>query len=452
MNKRRFVVIGGDAAGMSAASLAKRRMPDLEIEAYEMGDFTSYGACGMPYYVSGEVGKLEDLVVVTPEEFREKRGINVFMRHRVEKINPSAKTIEVRNLETDEHKEAGFDDLLIATGAEPVIPPGLDINLPGVYHLRTLHDADGIKKYIQENSIKEGLVVGTGYIGMEMAEALAQAGLDVTVVGRRPKVMPLFEDEIRDEVEKELLRKNVNLISGVEAAGVERQGSRLLLSLSDGRTISTDLIVVGAGVKPRSSLAVEAGIKVGVKKAVSVDRNQRTSHDNIWSAGDCCEVYHSLLTRNAYIPLALGANRQGRIVGHNISGSPVEFPGVLGTTICKVFDLTVARTGLGLKEARDEGFDAVTIDITSRSRPHYYPGSAPIKTVLVVERGSRKLWGAQMTGVDGVAHRINTWATALAAGMSLEQIHGLDLAYAPPYSPVWDPVLISSEIAMKKLK
>jgi NADPH-dependent 2,4-dienoyl-CoA reductase/sulfur reductase-like enzyme len=451
MSGPKIVVIGADAAGMSAASLAKRRRPELQIEAFEMGRHTSYGACGIPYYVAGLIPDLNDLVVVTPKEFEEKRGIRVHMRTRVDRIHPDAQTIEATDLETGRRVEAGYDELVISTGAEPIVPPGIDPNLDGVFTLRGLPDAAGITEYIADHGAKHGLVVGTGYIGMEMAEALRAAGLDVTVVGRRPRVMPGYEPEIADLVEKELIHQGVTLRTGVEAAQVQRNG-RLNVTMTDGSSLSTDIVVVGAGVRPRSQLAEEAGLKVGVKKAVAVDRRQRTSHEHIWSAGDCAEVFHYLTGKNAYIPLALGANRQGRIVGLNLSGSPAEFPGVVGSAICKVFNLAAARTGLNMAEAQSMGLDVSKVVVASRSRPHYYPGSAPIVSVLIVEKKTKKVWGAQMAGEDGVGQRINTWAAVLYAGFNLDQVYAMDLAYAPPFSPVWDPVLQASEVALKQVK
>ncbi|MBU2551542.1 MAG: FAD-dependent oxidoreductase [Proteobacteria bacterium] len=453
MKAERFVVIGGDAAGMSAASLVKRRRPEIEVEAYEMGGYTSYGACGMPYYIGGEVPELDDLVVVRPEDFRNKRGIEVFMRHRVERIYPDRKLIEVRDLEGGTTREATYDRLLIATGARPIVPRGFDLDMEGVFALRGLDDADGIKRYIHDHGAKTALIVGTGYIGVEMAEALSMAGLEVTTVGRPPRVLPTFEEEIGQAVTEELTRHGVRVLIGAEAVGVERPSDgRLSLTLASGEALSADLIVVGAGVLPRSELAAEAGLALGFKKAIQVDRGQRTSDESIWAAGDCAEAYHRLLGRNTYVPLALHANRQGRIAGTNILGGKAEFPGILSTAVCKIFDLAAARTGLGLVEAEAEGLDVVKVVVTGNSRAHYYPGGGPVKTVLIVEKRGRKLWGAQMVGRDGVAHRINTWAAVLASGMSLEEIHGLDLAYAPPFSPVWDPVLVASEIAMKQVK
>ncbi|MDY6852107.1 MAG: FAD-dependent oxidoreductase, partial [Thermodesulfobacteriota bacterium] len=232
---KRFVVIGGDAAGMSAASLAKRRQPDLDIEVYDMGDYTSYGACGMPYYVSGEVPELDDLVVVTPREFEEKRKIKVFMQHRAEKLHPDQKVIEVKDLTGGRTKEVPYDELLIATGAEPILPPTVDLDIPGVFVLRTLNDAGGLREYIREHSPRQGLIIGTGYIGMEMAEALTLAGIKVTVLGRRPQVLPIFEEEISGTVAEDLARREVQVVFRAEADKVEQTPeNRLKVTLSNG--------------------------------------------------------------------------------------------------------------------------------------------------------------------------------------------------------------------------
>ena len=438
---------------MSAASLVKRRSPEWEIEAYEMGDFTSYGACGMPYYVSGDVPHLDDLVVVTPDEFREKRGINVFMQHRVEAVHPDKSIVEVRDLGTGQVKEAPYDELVIATGAAPIVPDGVDVDMEGVFTLRTLHDAGNIKDYAAKAGCKDGLVVGTGYIGMEMTEALKAAGLKVSVLGRRPRLLGSYEDEISQAVAAELAKQEVEVTFGPALTKLEKlPDGRIRAVRENGESVTADLVVMGLGVRPRSELAGNAGLTLGVHNAIGVDRQQKTSRDHIWSAGDCAEAYHAILKKNAYIPLALTANRQGRIAGGNISGENVEFPGILGSAVCKICDLTAARTGLGLDEARNAGFDAEKVNVTSNSRAHYYPGGGKISSVLIVEKGSRRVLGAQMAGTDGVAHRINIWAAAIGAGMTLPQVHALDLAYAPPFSPVWDPVLIASEVAMKKIK
>lgn len=453
MSGNRFVIIGGDAAGMSAAGMAKRRRPDMEIEVYEMGDYTSYGACGMPYYIANYFEDLNDLVVVTPHEFRENRGLKVFMRHRVEKINPDDKTIDVKDLDTGRTRTVFYDDLLIATGAEPIIPGEFNLDMEGVFALRGLPDAASIKDFATRPDVNEALVVGTGYIGLEMIEALKEAGLTVRAIELAERVAPTFEEEISTEISEELSRNGIEVLLNVKAQKVERSESAWLsVTLSNGETLTTDMIVVGAGVRPRTKLAEAAGVELGVRKAVKVDRRQRTSIDRIWAAGDCCEAYHRLTGVNAYIPLALGANRQGKVAGSNVAGIDAEFPGVLGTAICKVFDLGVARTGLGLKEAEHAGLDALTVKITGNSKPHYYPGAAPITTLLIIEKNTEKVFGVQMIGHGSAIKRIDTWAACLAGGFTLQEINDLDLAYAPPFSPVWDPVLIAAEVAKKTLK
>ena len=452
MNETKIVVIGGDAAGMSAASRAKRRNPELSIQAFEMGPYVSYGACGIPYAVSGEVPEVEDLVVVTPEKFRDKRGIGVHLRHKVEKILRDEKKVAVRDLDTDKVREVEYDKLVFSTGAEPIIPPHIDTSLEEVFLVRNLVDAQRLKTFLAERKPKEALVIGAGYIGLEMAESLTTAGLRVSVAVRGDRAMSTAEEEISGAIAQELRLQGVDLLTGSAPQGMEKTpDGRIKIHLDQGRSLVTDLVVVGAGVRPRSTLAREAGLELGVKGAVKVDRRLRTNDPDIFAGGDCAEAYHIITETNTYVPLALGANRQGRVIGDNLAGIETEFPGILGTAVCKVFDLTVARTGLGAKEAQEAGFLPLTVTTTAPSKAHYFPGGGPIQTVIIVDRATKRPLGAQMTGIDGVAKRIDTWAAALTAGMSLQEIADMDLAYAPPYSPVWDPVLIAADVALKKL-
>ena len=452
MSETKIIVVGGDATGMSAASRAKRRNPELSIQAFEMGRYVSYGACGIPYAVSGIVPEVEDLVVVTPEQFREKRGIQVSLRHRVEKILRDKKRVVVRCLETDKVLEESYDKLVFSTGAEPIVPPQVDTSLEEVFLVRNLVDAQRLKTFLAERKPNEALVVGAGYIGLEMAESLAESGVRVKVAVRGDRAMSTAEEEISQAIARELKLQGVELLPGSAPQSMEKtdQG-RIKVSFDRDRSLETDIVVVGAGVRPRSALAREAGLDLGVKGAVRVDRLLRTTDPDIFSGGDCAEAFNIITETNTYVPLALGANRQGRIIGDNLAGIRTEFPGILGTAVCKVFDLTVARTGLGSREAKEAGFLPITVSTTAPSKAHYYPGGGPILTVLVIDRATKRLLGAQMTGVDGVAKRIDTWAAALTAGMSLQEIADMDLAYAPPYSPVWDPVLIAADVALKKL-
>ncbi len=452
MSEEKLCVIGGDAAAMSAAGRAKRRSPDLTVEVFEMGKYVSYGACGIPYYIAGSVKQLMDLVVVTSEEFEHKRGIKVNLGHRVDRILPDKNTITVSDLEAGEQKEVEYDHLLIATGAQPIVPPGIDLDLPGVFALRGLMEAGDLKEYIVVNSPRKALIIGGGYIGVEMAEALKMAGMQVTMVEFAPRLMPIMEEEVSEAVAETLSSNGVEYITGAGAEKVEDRKKDLEVTLSNSDTMDTDLVLVAIGVKPRSELAGEAGIELGVRKAVKVDRQQRTSHPGVWAAGDCAEAYHLLYGKNAYIPLALTANRQGRVAGSNIGGEHDEFPGMLGTAVTRVFDLDVARTGLGLKEAGDLGMEAQKIEVKSNSQAHYCPANRRIHTLVIVEKRTGRLLGAQMFGKEGVAQRINLWAMALTQGMSLEEVSRLDLAYAPPFSPVFDPVLQAAEVALKKTK
>ncbi|HUT54126.1 MAG TPA: FAD-dependent oxidoreductase [bacterium] len=449
----KFIVIGGDAAGMSAASRAKRKQPGLDVEVFEKSSFVSYAGCGIPYFVSGVVHELEDLLAVRIEDFEKKRGIKVNLRHEVTRIVPDKKIVVVKNHETGRELTAPYDHLIISTGASPRTPPGIDDGLPGVFSVRGLAEAAELKKYLAINSPKRGLILGAGYIGLEMAEALAAVGMEITMVQLPDRAINSMEPEISDAVAKSLNEHGVKLITAATAEKIERDNKgKLTLSLSNNEKFTADLMVIGIGVTPNSGLAADAGLELGARNSIKVDRRQRTSAPDVYSAGDCAEHYHRLLGRNAYIPLALTANRAGRVAGDNVAGVPSEFPGMLGSAVSKVFDLAIARTGLSMKECAELGLDVRKAVVETASRAHYYPGGSRITNVLIVENKTNKLWGVQMAGKDGVAGRINTWATAIAAGMTLNQIYDLDLAYAPPFATAWEPILIASEVAAKVKK
>jgi len=448
----RFIVIGGDAAGMSAASRAKRRAPDMDVQVFEMTEWVSYAACGIPYYVEGLVPELSGLQVVTPESFRQKRGIKLELNHEVKKIDPVKKVVTVLNLDSGKEFQEFYDSLLISTGAKPIILPSMDPLPEGVFPVRGLPEAGALKNFIDEHKPREAAVVGGGYIGIEMVEALSEQGMEVTVVQSRDRLMPAMEEEISALVEQEIERHEVRVIKGVGAQKITEKGGRLEVALENGESLSAGVVVLGMGVSPNSGLAKDAGIELGVRGAIRVDRRQRTSAPGVYAAGDCAEAYHRISRRNAYVPLALTANRQGRVVGSNVAGINEEFPGILGSAVTKTFDLAVARTGLGLQEAKDIGLEVVKVEFEASSRAHYYPGAEKIKMVIMVEPGGKRFYGVQMAGADGVAHRINCWAAALGAGLDLQQVHELDLAYAPPFSPAWDPVLTAADVAMKKAR
>lgn len=452
MSGKKVVVIGGDACGMSAASRAKRRDPELRIVAFEMGENVSYGACGIPYAVSGEIPEIDSLVVLTPEQFEHERGIKAHLHHRVEEIDRGGRKVLVRDLVGDRVFEEPYDQLVYATGAAPIIPPEVNPALPGLFTIRNVTDAHAVRNFIDQKKPKTGLIIGAGYIGLEMTESLVAAGVETTVVDCGGRVMCSAEDEISQVLGKELQAHGVGIVTRSEVAGrITRKGGKLQMGLSSGHEVQAEMVIIGIGVRPMSELAEAAGLKLGVKGAVAVDRNLRTSDPAIFAGGDCAEAFHRVLGRNAYLPLALGANRQGRVIGDNLAGEPTEFPGVLGSAVSKVFGQTVARTGLGFEEARAEGLDVIKVVVRSPSHPGYMPDSGPNLTVVVADRDSKKPVGVQMVGRQGVSRRIDIWGTALATGLSLAEIGDLDLAYAPPYSPVWDPVLVAAQVANKKV-
>ncbi|HID56873.1 TPA: NADH oxidase [Candidatus Poribacteria bacterium] len=441
----KLVVIGGCAAGMSAASAARRIDPDLEIIVFESSHFVSYGSCGLPYFISGVVKSHKDLIVYTPEFFRDKRNIQVHIRHRVESIDPNGKRVRVCNLERGESFEESFDRLVIATGGSPALPSIKGADLDHVFTIRRIEDGLAIRDFIEHSSPSEAVIIGGGYIGVEMAEALRKVGLDVTIVERLPYLLRL-DEEISKIVEGELSRNGVSVLRETEVEEIRLRG---VITSSD--NLPAGMVMLCLGVKPNVELARTARINIGSTGAIEVDRRLRTSHPSIFAAGDCVQVRNLLTNRPDYIPLGTAANKQGRVAGTNAAGGDASFEGVLGTSVTKVFDLEVARTGLTERKAREVGFLPVSSLITADSRARYYPDGSKITVKLVVDRRDRRVIGAQMIGGEGVAKRIDVIATAIQAGMTVDQLYNLDLSYAPPFAPVWDPILIAARSAIKEL-
>ena len=394
----------------------------------------------------------DSLVVYDAKFFKEKRDIEVFLHHEATRILPQRKAVMIKNPATGEEKEYPYDKLLIATGARAFVPPIKGMENKGVFTLRPLEDGIAIKEYIGRNSPKNGLLIGAGYIGMEMAESFTEVGMKVTVVEKMPSIVGTMDDEITEIIEKELGRNTVTVLKS--KAVVEFAGENSILSraiLDSGDTIDADIAVVGAGLRPNSEIAKDAGVEPGRTGAIKVNHRMETNIPDIYAAGDCAEAYHLVLGRNVYIPLATTANKQGRVAGENIAGGNASFPGIVGTAIFKVFDLEVGRTGITGKEAKAEGIVYVSNVIEHGSRAPYYPGGSPIRIKLLADKLTGRLLGAQMVGKEGVAKRIDVFATAITAKMSVHEIRDLDLGYAPPFSPPYDPVLIAADDLHKKL-
>jgi NADPH-dependent 2,4-dienoyl-CoA reductase/sulfur reductase-like enzyme len=446
----KFVIIGGDAAGMSAASKARRNNPDIDVMVLEKSMDVSYSACGMPYNIADPQREMNDLVVRQASVFREKQGIQLLTEHEVRAIDPKKRVVAGISREPKEF-EYDYDQLLIATGATPTIPelPGFD--LPGVVVLKNLEDGRKVKRLLETIERKKAIIIGMGYIALEMVEALCVRGIRVNMVKSRSRFLPWMEADMTQVIKTEIEKHGVQLYLGHDVERIEKKGNRLKVFCSD-LILEGDMVLVAIGIKPNSLLAAEAGIELSVEDSISVDRTLKTSDERIYAAGDCADAYHVVSDQKTWIPLALRANRAGWAVADNVCGRSVQLQGVVGTAVFRVFNLEVARTGLNTQEARAAGFDPAGATIKTRSRAHAHPGSFPIWTHMVGDKKSGRLLGVQMVGREGVAHRINAPAVALHNQMSVEQFGQSDLAYAPPFGPTWDPMLTAANQLLKKLQ
>jgi NADPH-dependent 2,4-dienoyl-CoA reductase/sulfur reductase-like enzyme len=438
-----FVIVGGDAAGMSAASKAKREDPDLDVIVFEKGEWVSYAACGMPYYLKGDVEELDDLVAVRPEQFREERDVDLRTGHQVVAVDPDSETVTVEG--DTERFEQPYDHLLVATGATAIEPPFDGLDLDGVFTLHDMDEADTIDQYLTEASPDSAAIVGGGYVGVELAEALSARGLDVALYEMLPHVLQPFGDAVAEVVEAHLREQGVDLHLDTAVSGFEGTNRVERVAL-DADTQPADVAVVGVGVTPNTDLAADAGLELGSTGAIAADEYGRTNHQNVYAAGDCAEARHVVTGQSAHVPLALTANRAGRAIGQTVAGDPEPVGEIAGTAIVKAFDLGAARTGVVDEErARNAGFDPVSVSVSAPTRAHYYPGASELTVTLVADRGSGRLLGGTVVGREG-AKRIDTIATALTAGMTVRELRDADLAYAPPFSPVWDPVLTAAKV------
>ena len=447
----RVLVVGGVAAGMSAASQVRRRLPSAQVVVLERGPYISYGACGMPYNIEDTQRTMDDLIVLTAEQARSERGIDLRLRHDVRGIDLGRQLLTVRDVEAGHETHEPFDALVLATGARPVRPPLPGADLPGVLVLRELTDGVAFKREL-EGSVRRVAIVGAGYIGLEMAHVLTARGLDVTVLEKMPQILPGWHAETVATVLETLTRQGVDVRTGISVTGFEAgHEGRVAAVATDDEPIATDLVLLAVGIRPNVKLALDAGLKIGVSGAIWVNQYQQTSHPQVWAAGDCAEAYHRVLRRNAWIPLGTTANKQGRIAGANAAGANERFRGIVGTAGFMTFDLEVARTGLGIEQAREESFDPIAVTVRQRSRAHGYPGGSPIQVHLVADRPTGLLLGGELVAREGAALRVNVLASALAAHQTVSDIQGLDLVYAPPFASVWDPLLVAANQLSKKL-
>ncbi|MGW7425473.1 FAD-dependent oxidoreductase [Streptomyces sp. NPDC054813] len=453
--RERLVVIGGDAAGMSAASQARRlRGPDeLEIVAFERGHFSSYSACGIPYWVGGDVAERDRLIARTPEEHR-SRDIDLRTRTEVTEIDVAGKRVRARDVDSGAESWTSYDKLVIGTGARPIRPdmPGADA--PGVHGVQTLDDGQALLDTLARTRGRRAVVVGAGYIGVEMAEAMINRGYEVTVVNRGSEPMSTLDPDMGRLVHEAMEGLGITMVNDAEVTKVlTGQDGRVRAVATEDGEYPADVVILGIGVRPETGLAQAAGLPVGEHGGLLTDLAMRVrGHQDIWAGGDCVEVLNLVSGQEQYIPLGTHANKHGQVIGTNVGGDYATFPGVVGTAVSKVCDLEIARTGLREKDALRVGlrFEAVTIESTSRAG--YYPGANPMTVKMLAERRTGRLLGVQIVGREGAGKRVDIAAVALTAKMTVDQMTALDLGYAPPFSPVWDPVLVAARKASAKVR
>ena len=431
-----LVVIGGVAAGLSAAARARRIDARLDIVVLEKGPVVSYGACGLPYFVEGRVREARQLIVHTPEYFRKERNIEVRTGARVVSIAHPRREVELQS-----GARVHYDHLVIATGARCDTAGIAGAGEARVFTLHTLEDAERMRRFIREKRPRHAVVIGAGYIGVEAADALRRNGLRVTVLERSQNVLLRDDPHFTAAVRKQLERHGVELRCGVKAGAIEPE------SVAD---VACDLVVVSAGFKPNVELAAQAGVELGRTGAIRADDHMETNLHSVFAAGDCAEVMHLVTGRPTWIPLGTTANKTGRVAGANAAGSRERFAGVVGTSIVGIFGMGFATTGLSVEQARAEGFSAVAARIEAPVRPRYFPGAQTI-VELVADRATRRLMGGSVIGEEGAAGRIDVIAAALQSRLRVDEFEQLDLAYSPPFAPVWDPLLIAAQQLLKEM-
>ncbi|WP_164904872.1 FAD-dependent oxidoreductase [Streptomyces cyaneus] len=450
--RERLVVIGGDAAGMSAASQARRlkSAEELEIVAFERGHFTSYSACGIPYWVGGDVPDRDQLIARTAEEHR-ARDIDLRMRTEITEIDVAGGRVRARDVDSGAESWTSYDKLVIATGARPIRPdmPGADA--PGVHGVQTLDDGQALIDTLAHTRGRRAVVVGAGYIGVEMAEALINRGYEVAVVNRGSEPMSTLDPDMGRLVHQAMEGLGITMVNDAEVTKIlTGEDGRVRAVATEDAEYPADVVVLGIGVRPETTLARAAGLPLGNHDGLLTDLAMRVrGHENIWAGGDCVEVLDLVSGQERHIALGTHANKHGQVIGTNAAGDYATFPGVVGTAVSKVCDLEIARTGLREKDARRAGLQYVTATIESTSRAGYYPSASTMTVKMLAERRTGRLLGVQIVGREGAGKRVDVAAVALTAGMTVEQMVSLDLGYAPPFSPVWDPVLVAARKAAK---
>jgi len=439
---RKIIIVGGVAGGASAAARARRVDEHAEIHVFERGPYISFANCGLPYFIAGEIDDRAKLVVMTPEKFWERSRIHAHVNHEVLTINRAAKTVRVKGPDGAE-RDVAYDKLILSQGAKPIVPPIPGVDLPNVFTLRDIPDMDRIVKFVDEQKPKRAVVIGGGFIGVEMAEAFHHRGIHVTIVERNPHILPLLDRDMATHLQNQIRNPDFDFKSNANTARFTSEG----VEFADGSKLAADLILLSVGVKAEVELAKAAGLEIGATGGVKTNGRMESSDPNIYAVGDAAETIHALTGARARIALAGPANRQGRIAGSNAAGARMIYPGALGTSIVRALHMTVGFTGMNSAQAAKAGFTFFTSLTRDHSHAHYYPGAKPVMIKVIAEEGTGRLLGAQVLGERGVDKRVDVLATAIAAKMSVFDLETLDLAYSPPFGSAQDPINVAGFVA-----
>ncbi|HOO70903.1 MAG TPA: FAD-dependent oxidoreductase [Spirochaetota bacterium] len=448
MEHYNIIVLGGDAAGMSAASQARRTSSSISVAVFEKGPHVSYAACGMPYYISGEISNHMSLIAIDKNDFTNKRNINIFTETEVTAADFEQKTVTA--LCENRTCQYSYDTLIIATGARAVVPPIPGIDGKNIFFLRNLSQGIAVREFIEAQKPEKGIIIGGGFIGLEMAESLRRRNISTTIIEMMPSLAMTMSPEIREKIKEELEKNNVQIHTETPVTGIEDRGDVLVVNSTD-TSFEADFIIVSVGIIPNTEFLKGSALSMTPKGAILVDETSRTNIPDVFAAGDCATVRHLVLDDDFYMPLGSTANKQGRVAGLQAAGKTSErFKGIIGSQFVKIFELEVGKTGLNREDAGRYGIPAESLHTLWKSRAGYYPGSEIILVVLTINTETRVVIGGEFAGQQGAALRTNTVAAAIAGKMTIDDLAYLDLGYAPPFSPVWDPVNAAAQKFLRR--
>ena len=453
--KERLVIIGGVAAGTKAASKARRDNPNLDIKVYTKDKYVSYAGCGLPYYLSGIISDRQELLVRSPEDFKLDQNIEIYIRHQVTFIDHAKKEIMVHDMVKDMDYPVSYDRLIIATGASAVVPRLENVELEGIHTLRSIDDAIEIRDRIDKGEIRNAVVVGGGFIGVEAAENLLLKGIKVVMVELFDHILPPFDEEMALLVQNHMKEMGINIITKEKVLGFSGKNGKVKLVHTTGGDFETDLVILSIGVKPNVKFAADSGIELGVTGAIKVNEFMETNLEDIYAAGDCAESVQLITGKPAWFPMGSTANKMGRIAGENAAFGKktdgAKLFGVVGTAVVKVGQMNAGRTGLTERDAKKAGFDYETIIVPANDKAHYYPGTRIITTKLVIDKKSMKILGAQVVGEGNIDKPIDEYVAAITLGANYDDLSSMDLAYAPPFNMAMGSSIVTANVMKNKI-